>query len=520
MPAANCIVRRLLLVQSRTVALHGEGGPFFFSYLSLWAVDCMSGTCVTSIVGAVPRSRRLFVIAVVVFAGMLVNGEKSPAASGFFDKDRPNIVFILADDLGYGDLGCYGQTRIQTPELDRMAAEGMRFTQFYAGSTVCAPSRCVLMTGRHTGRCYIRGNRRLSLRPDDLTVAELLKQAGYATALVGKWGLGQEGSDGVPTHQGFDHFFGYLDQVHAHNYYPTFLMRNEQRVLLKNVVPDEGKYGQGMASKRVQYSHDLFIDDALSFIDANKERPFFLYFAATIPHANNEARDEGMEIPDYGQYAKTDWPDAQKGLAAMISRLDRDVGRILRRLEKHGIDRDTIVFFTSDNGPHSEGGNDSTYFDSNGPLRGMKRDLYDGGIRVPLVVRWPGHVPGGSVSPHVAYFGDFLATAAELAGVDLDVPTDGISFLPELLGEADRQLTHDYLYWEFYERGSAQAVRLGEWKGVVSPLRGEQIELYHLPSDPAEAHDVAAAHPEVLARIREALLHAHVPSDLWKPRGR
>jgi arylsulfatase A-like enzyme len=502
------------------VAFHGEGRPFFFFSLFPAAVDGMSETCVTPLVGAAPWSRRLVVIAVAIFAGVLIAGEKLSAASRVADEGRPNIVFILADDLGYGDLGCYGQARIQTPELDRMAADGMRFTQFYAGSTVCAPSRCVLMTGRHTGRCYIRGNRRISLRPDDLTVAEVLKRTGYATALVGKWGLGQEGSDGVPNRQGFDQFFGYLDQVHAHNYYPTFLMRNEQRFPLRNIVPEEGEYGQGRATKRMQYSHDLFADEALSFIDANKERPFFLYFAATIPHANNEAGDKGMEIPDYGIYSKMDWPDAQKGLAAMISRLDRDVGRILRRLEQHGIERETIVFFSSDNGPHSEGGNDATFFDSNGPLRGMKRDLYEGGIRVPLVVRWPGHVPGGTVSPHVAYFGDFLATAAELAGVDLAAPTDGISFLPELLGEADRQPKHDYLYWEFYERGSTQAVRLGVWKGVVSPLRGEEIELYHLPSDPAEAHDIAAAHPDLLARIREAFSQAHIPSDLWKPRGR
>jgi arylsulfatase A-like enzyme len=432
--------------------------------------------------------------------------------------NKPNIIYIMADDLGYGDLGCYGQKRIKTPNIDRMAAQGVRFTQFYAGSTVCAPSRCVLMTGLHLGHCYIRGNGKINLRPSDITVAEVLKQAGYTNGLFGKWGIGHEGSTGVPTKQGFDNFFGYLDQHHAHNYYPTFLVRNETRVTLPNVVPGEGQYGQGVAIKKMQYSHDLIAEELLSFIDRNKDRPFFLYFAATLPHANNEARDKGMEIPDYGLYKDKDWPEPQKGLAAMISRLDADVGRILARLKKHGIDENTIIFFTSDNGPHNEGGNKSTFFDSNGPLRGTKRDLYDGGIRVPMIVRWPGKTPMGTDSDYIGYFGDFLATAADIAGIN-DVPkTDGISFLPAILGNADEQKSHKYLYWEFYERGSAQAVRMGDWKGVVKPFGGKIIELYNVKDDLGETTDIAEKHPDIVAKIRTAIEESHVPSPLWKVR--
>ncbi|HUG90157.1 MAG TPA: arylsulfatase [Planctomycetaceae bacterium] len=446
-------------------------------------------------------------------------------ASAAERPERPNIIFILADDLGYGDLGCYGQQQIKTPRLDRMAAEGMRFTQFYAGSTVCAPSRCVLMTGLHLGHCYIRGNAKLNLQPDHVTVAERLKDAGYTTGLFGKWGLGHEGSTGVPTRQGFDEFFGYLDQHHAHNYYPAFLMRNEDRVKLENVVPGEGDFGSGVATKKVQYSPDPIMDEALSFIDRHRERPFFLYLAVTIPHANNEARDKGMEIPDHGIYAGRDWPEPQKGLAAMITRLDSDVGRVLDRLQQHGIDERTVVMFSSDNGPHAEGGNDPQFFDSNGPLRGIKRDLYEGGIRVPMIVRWPGRVPAGAVSDHVGYFGDFFATACELAGTGPGVKHDGISFVPEILGRGEDQQRHQALYWEFYERGSAQAVRVGDWKGVVKPLGGEQVELYNLAEDLGETNDVASEHPDVVAKIREAIRLSHEPSELWKvagdrPRGR
>jgi len=443
-----------------------------------------------------------------------------PADAAGKKSRMPNIIYIMADDLGYGDLSCYGQKQFRTPNIDRLAKEGMRFTDFYAGSTVCAPSRCVLMTGLHLGHCFIRGNGKTNLRPKDVTVAEVLKKAGYANGLCGKWGLGHEGSTGVPTKQGFDFFYGYLDQHHAHNYYPTFLMRNEKRVKLRNVVPGEGKWGQGVATKKVDYSHDLIAEEALQFIDRNKDRPFFLYLAATLPHANNEARRKGMEVPDLGPFKSKDWPEPQKGLAAMIRRLDRDVGRLLERLKKHGIDENTVIFFTSDNGPHSEGGNNSRFFNSNGPLRGMKRDLYEGGIRVPMIVRWPGKTPAGTVSKHIGYFGDFLATAAEIAGVK-DVPKhDGISFLPAILGKASVQKTHDYLYWEFYERGSAQAVRMGRWKGVVKPLGGNRLELFNLKTDIGETKDVADEHPEIVAKLLKAIKISHVPSPLWKVRKR
>ena len=318
---------------------------------------------------------------------------------------KPNLIFILADDLGYGDLGCYGQKLIQTPHLDRMAAEGMRFTQFYAGSTVCAPSRSVLMTGLHTGHTRVRGNAGTvnplaqSLRPGDMTVARALKAAGYATALIGKWGLGDEGEAavGLPTRQGFDYFFGYANQHHAHNYYPDFLMRGEEQVKLRNKVapgsadnPVAKRFGVGYASEKVEYSHDLIAAEGLKWVEQNQDRPFFLYFALTTPHANNEANRDlknGQEVPDFGIYADKDWSPQNKGQAAMISRMDRDIGRLFELLKKLKLEEHTLVMFSSDNGPHNEGGHTPELFQPSGPLRGMKRSLTDGGIRaVPRAV--------------------------------------------------------------------------------------------------------------------------------------
>ncbi len=449
----------------------------------------------------------LLAIASLALTGHLPAGEK---------PSKPSLVFIMADDLGYGDLGCFGQKKIKTPNIDRLAEEGMRLTDFYAGSTVCAPSRCVLMTGLHLGHCFIRGNGKDNLRPHDLTVAEVLKDAGYATGIFGKWGLGHEDSTGLPTRQGFDVFFGYLDQHHAHNYYPTFLIRNGKRVALENVVPNEGQWGQGVATEKRQYSHDLLLPEILKFIDESKDRPFFLYLPFTIPHANNEAGKKGMEVPDYGDYAEKDWPAAQKGIAAMITRMDRDIGTILERLKRHGIDDNTLVVFTSDNGPHAEGGNDPKFFDSNGPLRGIKRDFYEGGIRVPTIARWPGKIQPGTTSDHVGYFGDLLPTAAELAGVDLPAGHDGISFLPTLLGQSAKQKKHPYLYWEFYERGSSQAVRMGKWKAVRKPMWGRKIEIYNLEEDLGETKDIAARHPEIVEKVQAIMKEAHTPSPRWR----
>ncbi len=433
------------------------------------------------------------------------------------DPAHPNIVFIMADDIGYGDLGCYGQQQIATPNIDRLAAQGMRFTQFYAGSPICAPSRNVLMTGQHTGHALIRGNAKVSLRPQDVTVAEVLKEAGYATGAVGKWGIGEEGSTGTPTKKGFDYFFGYIDQTHAHNYYPTFLVRNGTRVPLPNIVPHMGKYGQGVATKKVVYSDDLFRIEAAYFIERNMDHPFFFYYPSTLPHANDEAKNRGMEIPSLGRYADKDWPEPEKAKAAMITRLDDDVGRVLDELQELGLADNTIVIFTSDNGPHAEGGVDPAFFDSSGPLRGIKRDVYEGGIREPFIVRWPGHVAPGSVSDFVGYFGDFLATAADIAGVKPPAGLDSISFLPTLLGHPAEQKQHAYLYWEFYEGRSSQAVRMGDWKGVRIPMLTGPIELYNLRTDLGERHDVAAEHPDIVARIRAIMQEAHVPSLLWIP---
>lgn len=431
-----------------------------------------------------------------------------PARAG----TAPNIVLIVADDLGYADLGCYGQKLIPTPNLDRLAREGMRFTQFYAGSTVCAPSRNVLMTGQHTGHALIRGNAKLALRPEDVTVAEVLQQSGYQTYLAGKWGLGGEGTTGTPLRQGFDRFYGYLDQAHAHNYYPTFLIHDDRRVPLPNIVPDEGPHGQGVASVRKAYSADLIALQAQDYLaqTAGVRAPFFLYFAPTLPHANNEARGAGMEVPDYGEFATKDWPDAEKGFAAMVARLDRQVGDLLRSIEG----RDTLVLFTSDNGPHREGGHDPDFFDSNGPLRGYKRGLSEGGIRVPLIAWRPGKIPAGRATDAVAYHGDILATLAEIAGAPVPAGVDSVSFLRVLRGE--EATPRGPLYWEFYEGASAQAVRDGRWKAIRSPMFSGPVELYDVDADPAEQRNLAAENPEIVARMTGFMEASHTVSPHWR----
>ncbi len=428
-------------------------------------------------------------------------------------NQRPNIIFLLADDLGYGDLGCYGQHLIKTPNLDKMAEEGMRFTDHYAGSTVCAPSRATIMLGLHTGHLRTNGQNQV-LQPQEKTVAEYLKEVGYRTACIGKWGLGEEDTTGFPLEQGFDYFFGYLNQVHAHNYYPAFLWRNREKVELENEVkrPERGyakEYG-GAATKRVDYSHDLFTKEALNFIDENKKDPFFLYLPYTIPHANNEhwvVGEHGMEVPDYGLYKnKKDWPAPQKGHAAMITRMDRDVGRIFHKLQELGLDENTLVIFSSDNGPHKEGQADPLFFNSAGKVRGMKRDLYDGGIRVPMIARWPGKIKPGSVSHHISAFWDLLPTFCEAAGIEAPEDIDGISFMPEMLGK--KQKIHEILYWEFSEQGGKQSLRWGDWKAVrlnVAKLPEGPLELYNLKNDIREKNNVAALHPDIVEKMEQMI---------------
>jgi len=414
---------------------------------------------------------------------------------------RPNILFILADDLGYGDVGVFGQKVVATPNIDRIANEGVRFTQAYAGCTVCAPSRCCLMTGLHTGHARIRGNAKVPLEASDVTVAKVLKQAGYRTGIVGKWGLGGAYSDGIPNLQGFDDWFGFLDQTYAHTYYPQSLWDNkEEKIIKKNL------------GKRQQWVQDLFTQRALEFLDKQQKDPFFLYLAFTSPHANDElGRDvgDGMEVPDDKPFTSKPLPQVEKNFASMVTRLDRDVGRVMDQLKKTGQDQNTLVIFTSDNGPHQEGGHDPKFFHSGGPLRGIKRDLYEGGIREPGMARWPGKIRPGTTSDQVWAFWDFLPTAAELAGAPAPKGIDGISFLPGLLGQS--QPNHEYLYWEFHERGFSQAVRMGDWKGVRLGPR-QPVELYDLKTDVSETNNVAAAHPDVVKKITDIMHSARTDS--------
>lgn len=446
------------------------------------------------------------------------------AASG----RQPNILLIVADDLGYGELGSYGQRRIATPELDRLAAEGMRFTQFYAGSTVCAPSRSVLMTGKHGGHTTVRGNSPVPdfpgqrLRKDEVTMASLLKRAGYRTAVIGKWGLGGKDTSGAPWKQGFDEFFGFLSQTHAHNHFPDHLWRNGEKVSLANDLTPMGKVpGVGYATRRFEYANDLFFTEAERFVERSKDAPFFLYLALTLPHANNEraeALGDGQEVPDYGRYAAEAWPDPLKGQAAMITRMDRGVGRLLRQLRELGLERDTLVMFTSDNGPHREGGSgyDPEFFDANGPWSGVKRDLTEGGIRVPYIVRWLGAIEPGSVSAVPGHFIDVLPTCAELAGLAPPEEGDGISLAGVFRGEPGAMATRPSLYWELHEPVFQQAVLLdGRWKAFQGRPGKAGVELYDLAADPGETRDVSSEHPVLVERSRRIMDEAHVPNEWW-----
>lgn len=445
--------------------------------------------------------------------------------------ENPNIIYILADDLGYGDVGCYGQKYIKTPNIDKLANEGILFTQHYAGAPVSAPTRGSLMTGRHLGNAYIRNNRELKdddprktgqepLPADTYTLADMLKERGYTTALIGKWGLGSIASHSSPNKQGFDFFYGYADQVHAHNHYPDFLWRNDKQEFLignvttvhpriskeEDVALDEYKKYQGK-----NYSLDLMADEAVKFIKDNQDKPFFLYLAFTVPHKALQVPDESLkmydglsdETPYDGKRGYTPHPKPLSAYAAMITRMDEKIGVIMDYLKESGLDNNTIVMFTSDNGPASGGGLNAEFFNSSGGLRGYKGQLYEGGIRVPFVARWPEHIKPGVTTDHISAQYDVMATFAELTGNMIE-DTDGISFLPTLLGDDDAQEKHEYLYWEFSGGGGQYAIRKNEWKGVKNKVRGNiesKWEIYNMNDDHSESENLAAQHPELITEF-------------------
>ncbi|MGB7394206.1 MAG: arylsulfatase [Pricia sp.] len=458
-------------------------------------------------------------------------GSSDTAMQGKDSLAQPNIIYILADDLGYGDLSCYGQEKFETPNIDKLAAEGMLFTQHYSGSTVCAPSRSALMTGMHTGHTVVRGNK--EIRPEGqhpipdstYTLAEAFKKAGYATGAFGKWGLGPPGSHGDPLNQGFDTFYGYNCQRIGHNYYPYHLWSNNDSIVLS----------ENSGGEQAIYAPNLIHRETLKFIDDHKDEPFFLFVPSIIPHAELAApeafmaKHRGAYPPEKEYDGVDDGPEFNLGpyrsqeethaaFAAMIDLLDSQVGEIIKKVEDLGIADNTLIVFTSDNGPHEEGGADPEYFDSNGPLKGVKRDLYEGGIRVPMIAKWPGKIEPGSETDHVSAFWDVMPTFSKIMGVETPMDIDGISFLPTLLGEAKKQQDHEFLYWEFHERGGRQAVRKGKWKAVkynVFEKPDAPLELYNLEDDLGEENNVADKHPEVMAEMQTIIDTARTQSEIF-----
>lgn len=461
--------------------------------------------------------------------------EQNKSASPLSTNERPalnqpNIIYILADDLGYGDLSCYGQQKFSTPNIDRLAKEGMLFTQHYSGSTVCAPSRSALMTGMHTGHTFVRGNK--EVRPEgqypipDSTflLPEMLKEVGYTNGAFGKWGLGFPRSEGDPMNQGFDRFFGYNCQRLGHHYYPRHLWDNSDSISLSG----------NLGTQKETYAPALIHSEVLKFIEDNKANPFFLFMPSIIPHAELAAPEEilkkyrGKFLPEKRYEGKDSGPNYRKGpyesqeethaaFVAMLDILDTQVGEIMDKVESLGIQDNTIIIFTSDNGPHTEGGADPEYFDSNGPLKGTKRDLYEGGIRVPMIVNWPGQINAGSTSDHISAFWDVFPTFAEVVGNETQEGLDGISFLPTLTGE--KQPQHEYLYWEFHEKGGRQAIRKKNWKAVKYNVLKEpdgDLELYDLSNDIGESQNVAAQHPEIISEMEEILENGRTHSEIFK----
>lgn len=438
---------------------------------------------------------------------------------------RPNVVFILADDLGWGDVGCYGQTKIKTPSIDRLALEGMRFTTAYSGNAVCAPSRCCLMTGKHPGHAYIRDNRQW--KPDvqwsgqvpipegAITLPTLFKKKGYMTGAVGKWGLGSPENSGDPAKHGIDYFFGYYCQAHAHNHYPAYVYRNGKKVELE---------GNDDTATGKRYTQDLFEVEALKFVRENKDKPFFLYLPFTVPHLALQVPEDSLadykgkfeETPYRGKaYQPHDAPRA--AYAAMISRMDRTIGRVMDLLQELKLGDNTLVLFSSDNGAiDAYAGTDAKFFGSLANFRGMKGSLYEGGIRIPLIVRWPGRIKADSTSQLPVAFWDLLPTLCELAGIESPKEVDGVSIAPTLLGK-NGQRVHEFLYWEFPSYGGQQAVRAGKWKAVRQNLNKgpSAIELYDLETDPSEKRNVAADNPEVVERLEDIMVKQHIPSTVF-----
>jgi len=437
-------------------------------------------------------------------------------------QQKPNVIFILADDMGYGDLGCYGQKLIATPNIDQLAKSGIRFTQFYAGTSVCAPSRASLMTGLHTGHTAIRGNYeikpegQLPLPDSAYTMPELFKAVGYKTGVFGKWGMGYPGSEGDPVNQGVDEFFGYNCQRESHNFFPNHLWHNKNRVELQNTL-----------TKQTQYAPELIQKQAMTFMNQHKNSPFFMYLAYTLPHAALQLPDEDPAFEYYKKKfnekprpIKGDWngigyqPQAypHAAYAAMVTKLDNYVGEVVKQLKVLGIEKQTLIVFASDNGPHKEGGNDPDFFNSSGGFKGIKRQLTEGGIREPVIACWPGKIKAGQVSDYIGAFWDFMPTFAELSGQKLIVKTDGISILPSLLKKGT-QKQHDFLYWEFHEDGGRQALRMGKWKAIKENVKKNPegpIELFDIIADPKESVNLAVKYPDIVEKMKLIMRNEHV----------
>ena len=480
--------------------------------------------------------RRKKSILVPILLGILLLG-----SSGRSDRllhqesnavQKPNIIFILVDDLGYGDIGCFGQEKIQTPHIDRLADQGIRFTEAYAGNAVCAPCRSSLMQGLHPGHARVRGNSfrqyRETLREGDYTVAMMLQEAGYKTGLFGKWGLGLHNQFGIPNRMGFDEFFGYLNQRHAHCHYPEFLYHNAQRVY----YPENGTHhlndnyrGQQPYDENgicqplgiedpsgAKYAFDVYCRESLDFVRENRDHPFFMYLAYTPPHGS-------FIVPELGIYHEKDWPLSHKVYAAMITRVDTEIGKLLQLLESLDISENTLILFAADNGNTNGNAREGevptrVFFNNQSPRAGQKGDILDGAFHVPAIAHWPGHILPGQVSHHIWAMWDFLPTVAEIIGEEPPEGTDGISILPTLLGKSGEQQEHDFLYWEF---NAEQAVRIGSWYGYKN--REGILEVYDLDKNPGQDVDVASENPEIARKMEEIMKAEHIPSDVWPSPG-